>query len=230
MRGKINFRNNTRPITILSLNVGRGAQNHEIALNEAHLSSADIVLIQEPYIFHDRLRRITKRHPSYQSFSPVDDWTKTRPRVISYVRKRLNLNTEQIHTSSSIILILRLNSSTGKTLNIFNIYNAPYFPDSVSAINVLYKLPRTYFRGSCLLQGDFNLHHTHWQPSWHRSPSPGAENFVEWVDAHNFTLLSPPDKPTHNRGNVLDLALGSGPLSNNMVSCIATNLDVTSDH
>lgn len=224
------LQNNTRPITILSLNVGRGAQNHEVALNEAYLSSADIVLIQEPYIFRERLRRLTKRHPSYHCFSPIDDWTKSRPRVITYVRKKSSLQAEQIHTFSNDILILRLNASSGKILNIFNIYNAPNNLDSNSAINILYKLPRSSFRGSCLLQGDFNLHHTRWQPSWNRSPSPGAENFVEWADAHNFTLISPLDKPTHNRGNVLDLALGSGPLSNNMVSCIATNLAVTSDH
>lgn len=163
MRGKKTHQiNKTRPITILSLNVGRGAQNHEIVLNEAHLISADIVLIQEPYIHHDRIRRITKHHSSYHSFTPVDDWTKKRPRVISYVRKSANLQAVQIHISSRDILILRLNSPTGKLLNIFNIYNAPYNTDSDSAINLLYKLPQTSFRGSCLLQGDFNLHHTQW--------------------------------------------------------------------
>lgn len=230
MKNKTYHSKNTRPITILSLNVRRGTYNHEITLNEAYLSFTEIVLIQEPYIYHDHLRRITKHHPSYHTFSTVDNWTKNHPRVISYFRKKSNLSSEQIYTPFSDIIILRLNSLSGKVLGIFNVYSAPNYSDNNSAISFLYKLSRTSFRGSCLVQGDFNLHHTFWQPSWHRSPTSGAENFVEWIDTHNFTLLSPLDKPTHNRGNVLDLAFGSGPLSNNMASCIATNFTTTSDH
>ncbi|KAI0991532.1 hypothetical protein K3495_g16655, partial [Podosphaera aphanis] len=78
--------------------------------------------------------------------------------------------------------------------------------------------------------GDFNLHHTRWQPSWPRSPSPGAESFLEWIDEHHLTLLSPIDAPTHSRGNVLDLAFGSGPLIPITKCAVATHIDTTSDH
>ena len=68
-------KNKASPITILSLNVGKGSTNHEIALNEAYLSSVDVILTQEPYISNGRSRRITKKHPNYEAFSPIDDWT-----------------------------------------------------------------------------------------------------------------------------------------------------------
>ncbi|POS82441.1 hypothetical protein EPUL_005498 [Erysiphe pulchra] len=82
----------------------------------------------------------------------------------------------------------------------------------------------------CPSKGDFNLHHTRWQPSWSQRPTPGSENFVEWADGNYFCLLSPLDKKTHNRGNILDLALGSGLLLRHSKCCIATHLDATSDH
>ena len=53
------YRRKLRPVKILSVNVGRGAQAHEIALNQAYQANTDIILIQEPHIFHDRSRRIT---------------------------------------------------------------------------------------------------------------------------------------------------------------------------
>lgn len=60
---------NNSPLIIISLNVGRGTQAHEIALNEDNQISADVVLKQEPYIFSDRSRNITKRHPSFENLT-----------------------------------------------------------------------------------------------------------------------------------------------------------------
>lgn len=145
MRSSNNRKKLTRPITILSLNVGRGASAHEIALNQAHQLLFDIILIQEPYIFLNLSRRIAKHHPSYGTFSPTDDWTINRPRVISYVRKGFGLRAEQVHSISNDIIILKLQSAKGKVLKIFNIFNAPYNTRGQSTIQLLYTLPRTYF-------------------------------------------------------------------------------------
>ena len=53
---------------------------------------------------------------------------------------------------------------------------------------------------------------------------------MQWAESHNFHLLSPTEEETHNRGNVLDLALGRGPLLHGAECEIATDLDTTSDH
>ena len=67
-----------KPLVLLQINVGKGATSHEIALSLANNSLIDIMLIQEPYIFMDRKRKVTKTHPMYASFTPLDDW-KTHP-------------------------------------------------------------------------------------------------------------------------------------------------------
>src|SRR5271165_602421 len=84
-----------KPLTILQANVGRGATSHEIALSLASSSFVDIVLIQEPYIFSDCTRKISKAYPMYKSFTPLDNWT-TRPRVMLYVRKGARLHADQL--------------------------------------------------------------------------------------------------------------------------------------
>jgi hypothetical protein len=63
-----------KPLTVLQINVGRGATPHKIALSLANDSLIDIILIQEPYIFSDHKWKITKFHPMYESFTPLDDW------------------------------------------------------------------------------------------------------------------------------------------------------------
>ncbi len=80
------------------------------------------------------------------------------------------------------------------------------------------------------MKGDFNLHHTRWQPSWTRSPSQGAVSFVEWADKIKLTLLSPIDEATQTRGNVLDLAYVSDSLLTKSQCVIARHLDMSSDH
>ena len=155
-------RHTNRPIKILSYNTGRAALAHEIALNEAYFSSVDIILIQEPYIFHERHRRITKNNPSYDTFSHINDWISTRPRVMTYVRKGSGLYPEQADSKSSgDVLHLRLNLPSGRILNVFNIYNAPG-SNTESSLHNIYSLPSNSFKGNCLLKGDFNLQHTRW--------------------------------------------------------------------
>lgn len=215
---------------ILSLNVELEALKHEINMNEAYLSRIDLILIQEPFIFHERSRRNTKHHLAYASFLLNTDWNTSRPRVVSYIRKRLAIHAVQINTSSNDLLIFFLNSPSGRILNIFNIFNAPYNQICITYIQTFYTLPQSFFQGSYLLQGDFNLHHTRWQSSCFHSPILGSESFVEWADDNYFCLLSPLEKKTNNRGNFLDLGLGSGPLLCPSKCCIVTHLDVTLDH
>lgn len=49
-----NRSNAPKPLSILQINVGRGATAHEIALALGNESLIDIILIQKPYIFIER--------------------------------------------------------------------------------------------------------------------------------------------------------------------------------
>ena len=149
---------------------------------------------------------------------------------MSYVRKGSGLCPEQADpTLSGDLLNLCLHLPSGQKLNVLNVYNAPG-SNSESSLHILLNLPPDHFKGNCLLQGDFNLHHTRWQPSWPRSPSTGAESFIEWLDRNDLNLISPLDKATHNHGNLLDLAFAKGPILAYAKYRIARHLESTSDH
>ena len=95
-------------LSILQVNVGRSATPHELALSIANNYFIDFILIQEPYIFTDLARQITKSHPMYETFTPVNNWT-DQPRVISYVQKGNRVQVTQLcSTTTRDIVLLQL--------------------------------------------------------------------------------------------------------------------------
>src|SRR5271165_460571 len=216
-----------KPLTILQANVGRGATAHEIALSLANSSFIDIILIQEPYIFSDRSRKISKAHPMYESFTPLDDWT-TRPRVMSYVRRGSGLHANQLRpVTTRDLIFLQIQARNAPGITIINAYNAP--PGSTNpgeAINALVKLPPNLLT-STFLAGDFNLLHPRWD-LYTTCTSLNTEPFIEWLDNNYFALASENGISTHSKGNVLDLAFITGPLTAS--TTLAQYLDCTSDH
>lgn len=227
-----------KQLTILQANVGRGAAAHEIALNSAFEDKVDILLVQEPYIFRDLSRRISKKHRAYECFSPLDDWTSARPRVLTYIRKGAGIDAEQARPHDvdppalSDILFLFVSSADSPTFLIANVYNAPPGSQGAgAAVQALLSLPQSFFPNFSFLAGDFNLHHERWQPSYQSGNAALANLFVEWLDSLTLVLISEIDTPTHSGGNVLDLAFVSGHLAARGAST-ATDPDRanTSDH
>ena len=221
------YRRPARPLTILQVNVGRGATPHEIALSLANDSFIDIILIQEPYIFTDRTRRISKSHPAYESFTPLDNWI-TRPRVISYVRKGAGLRIAQLRpVTTRDIIFLEIQTCNSPPVVVINAYNAPPgSQDAGDTIQTLQGLPRNLFQ-SAFLAGDFNLLHPRWDPTAPRI-SPLGQPFTDWLDSNSLSFTSEIGVSTHVRGNVLDLAFISGSLAADTHH--AGYMDVTSDH
>jgi hypothetical protein len=228
-----------KPLTLLQINVGRVPAPHEIALSHASSEEIDVLLVQEPYVYKDLSRRITKRHPAYECFTPLDDWTSGRPRVLTYVRKRAGLRTTQVRplTSDSTalpdLLFLHIAARAGPALLVINVYNAPTGSKirPGEAARALVQLPPALLAQPTLIAGDLNLLHPRWQPSLQCGLTTFAEPFVSWLDSSQLVLSSEPDRATHDLGNVLDLTFGSSPLIlAGMSTVVAYDLDATSDH
>jgi ribonuclease HI len=231
------MRNNTRhkpkdAISIMQANVGKGDDAHDLALNLAHQDYIDIILIQEPWINKDRTRRITKKHPAYQPFAPTHDWS-SRPRAITYIRKASHLNPVQEILGQQInrdLLCVQIRPSTGPTISIANIYNAPPGAKGEGEAAKILLALAIHHEHPLLLAGDFNLRHEHWQPSITQR-SQGAERFFQWTQQQGLTLTSPLDEPTQARGNTIDLTWTSPALMRYRVTTqAASNLNTTSDH
>src|SRR5437667_5925155 len=205
------MQNNTRHkpkgvISIMQANIGKGSDAHDLALNLAHQDHIDILLIQEPWINKNQNRRITKKHPAYQSFTPTQDWS-SRPQVISYIRKATPLRPTQETLGQQInrdLFCIQIHPPTRPAISIANVYNALLgAKEEGEAVKDLLALA-IHQEYSLLLAGDFNLRHEHWQPSTTQI-SHGAEWFFQWTQQQSLILTSPLNEPTHMRGNTIDL-------------------------
>ncbi|EDN91513.1 hypothetical protein SS1G_00916 [Sclerotinia sclerotiorum 1980 UF-70] len=213
-------------LTSLCLEFKATIEQHFDAFVTGHPPPRGATTPPEPYIYKDTSRKITKTHPFYEIFTPLDDW-KENPRVLTYIRKEIGIQINQIRPIISRDLIfIQLISTNNTIFTIINIYNAPtQCTDGNQAIKALFELQN--FPNNAILLGDFNLHHPNWNPL-HPSPSTLAEPFVEWSNSRNLHLISPIGTPTHSKGNVLDLTFLSGPYT--AYTALAEQLECTSDH
>ena len=154
------------PLSILSINVGKCSSSHELALSTAFDSSIDILLVQEPRILSKLNRRITKKHPSFECFSPVNTFENT-PRVMTYVRRGVGLRATQKRLlpqedeAANDLLFLAIQTSTNQPLMVINVYNAPLGSPyrGNGAVTSLMSLPPASFPSATFIAGDFNLHY-----------------------------------------------------------------------
>src|SRR5271165_5634653 len=163
----------------------------------------------------------------YKSFTPLDDWT-TCPRVMSYVRRGSGLYANQLRpVTTRDLIFLQIQACNAPRITIINAYNAPLGSTNLGeAINALVKLLLNLLT-STFLASDFNLLHLRWD-LYSTCTSLNTEPFIEWLDKNYFALASENGISTYSKGNVLNLAFITGPLTAS--TTLAQYLDCTLDH
>jgi hypothetical protein len=209
-------KNDRKPLRIFQANVGKIPPAHDCALALADSEQYDVVLLQEPWTAHTETRTLTKTHPAYDTFTPVDMWNSndTRPRVMTYVRRDPRLLADQIRPfQTRDILWLTIND-----LTIVNFYRQN---DERDALDTLFQwsVPER-----CLVAGDFNARHRSWQTG--QTTNRGQE-IAGWVSENDLSLLNTLDIPTNPYGNTIDLAFTNLPLAEAIVE---DHLATSSDH
>ena len=214
-------------LQILQLNVGRNWEAHETALQLAFEHNCHAVLIQEPWIFTDRSRRLSKHHPSFHQLASIEDWS-ARPRVLTYIRKHPLLKSELVPFGPTTRDVLAVQITTPKkAVLLINMYNAPQGSvDEGQGLHILMEQPIPPH--PCLVAGDFNIQHPAWQSL--AQPSPKAEPFLLWAESQDLILTLPPDSPTRGP-NMIDLVWANNALLSHGVSSeAATDLPPLADH
>jgi hypothetical protein len=159
---------------------------------------------------------MTKTHPAYDAFTPVDVWNSndTRPRVMTYVRRDPRLLADQIRPfQTHDVLWLTING-----MAIVNFYRQN---DERDALNMLLRWP---VPERCLVVGDFNARHRSWQTG--QATNRGQE-IASWASENDLYLLNTLDIPTNPHGNTIDLAFTNMPLAE---ATVEDHLATSSDH
>ncbi|KAJ0130668.1 hypothetical protein HZ326_26235 [Fusarium oxysporum f. sp. albedinis] len=187
---------------IFQANVGKIPPAHDCALALADVERYDVVLLQELWTAHTKTRSMTKTHPAYDAFTPVEVWNSndTRPRVMTYVRRDPRLLADQIRPfQTHDVLWLTING-----MAIVNFYRQN---DERDALNMLLRWP---VPERCLVVGDFNARHRSWQTG--QATNRGQE-IASWASENDLYLLNTLNIPTNPHGNTIDLAFTNMPLA-----------------
>ncbi|KAL9572136.1 hypothetical protein ACKAV7_003714 [Fusarium commune] len=204
-----------KTLRVFQANVGKVPPVHDCALALADSERYDIVLLQEPWTTTANSRCLTKTHPAYDTYSPVETWNSnsTRPSVMTYVRRDSTLSADQNRPyQSRDILWLTVNDTI-----IVNFYRQN---DERDALHTLLQWP---IPDRCLVAGDFNARHHTWQtgPTTNR-----GHEIASWASENDLGLLNTSDIPTNPHGNTIDLAFSNVPLAEaNVEDHLATSSD-----
>ncbi|KAI1839459.1 hypothetical protein JX266_014330, partial [Neoarthrinium moseri] len=178
---------------------------------------ADVILMQEPWVGTPPKRRMMiKTHPNYNVFSPVDSWDSdvTRPRSLIYVRKHLHAQQLRPYKTRDVTW------AKVRGITFVSVYRSGSEPVGVDNILEAWTPPL-----ACVVAGDFNAGDNSWDasnPDYH-----GGAALANTMAEHGLDLISEPDVPTHDGGNVLDLAFSDVAMAE---AAVADTLHSTSDH
>ena len=199
------------PLQILQANVNKSLQATETIL-DLRIRSADLILIQEPWIIQDQGQSSRSvLHSAYQPMLP--QYGNYCPWVIIYAKQSLlnsvELVPQDIQDPDAQGIIVK--DKTNKSLQILNVYNEQ---DSEGTWTLECTLYSTQVQLNCILGGDFNIRHPCWDPNA-CGISSRAKAFVEWIEEHRFACQNIPNKGTFYRTNmeclsVLDLTFFKG--------------------
>ncbi|CZR35886.1 uncharacterized protein FPRO_17006 [Fusarium proliferatum ET1] len=209
-------KNDRKPLKVFQANVGKIPPAHDCALALADSERYDIVLLQEPWTAHTKTRCLTKTHPAYDTFTPVESWDSndTRPRVMTYVRRDPRLLADQIRPfQTRDILWITINGVT-----VVNFYRQN---DERDALDTLLRWP---VPERCLVAGDFNARHRSWQTG---QTTDRGQEIAGWASENDIDLLNTLDIPTNPHGNTIDLAFANIPLAE---ATVEDHLATSSDH
>jgi exonuclease III len=217
---------------ILQYNVHR-SKNVVMArfLRDPKVLEADIIAIQEPW---DNPFQDTTHHPAnttHQLLYP--EQTRGRARVCLYVSRKIDPMKWKHTVHSRDCQELELHYDTG-TLRLYNIYNPRLDADSqTDTLDILEQVINRQ-NGSCLLLGDFNLHHPAWGGDYIRHTDTRSDKLLELTDAWLLDLWTEPGAITRDEQghqSTIDLTWGSMDLTARLVACeMAPDVHADSDH
>ncbi|KID60237.1 Endonuclease/exonuclease/phosphatase, partial [Metarhizium hybridum] len=202
-----------KTLKVFQANVGKIPPAHDCALALADSEKYDIVLLQEPWTEAKNARCLTKTHPAYNTFSPVDSWDSndTRPRAMTYIHKGSRILTDQKRPAlTRDILWLTVNGVT-----IVNFYRYDVSLD----VLLRWSAPER-----TLVTGDFNAKHYSWQTG--RLEGRG-EDIATWAAENGLSLLNTADVPINPHDNTIDLASSNIALAS---AVLDDHLVTSSDH
>lgn len=161
-----------RSLRILTFNTWKSPQIiNAIIHNPEFFENFDILCIQEPP------KKLIEFSKFWNTIQPYNIST-LQNRTLVYINSKIKTTSySQIALQSSrdaIAFDLTTETSTARIINIYNPVGCKWEESPIQLIIPLLETPSEYFLH---LSGDFNLHHSDWDPSYTKSVTSAAEAF-----------------------------------------------------
>lgn len=201
----------------------------------------DIVALQEPY--WNKLNGLSHNPANAKAyFNLVFDVTKerdNRPRVSTYISKRIPRNQWKVSHLSRFVHTIRIETSN-RTLYIHNVYNSPDDDQGIDEISTIFReIASNEPNAEHVLIGDFNTHSPRWGGIGIYTQKPGrAAKLYEVIDNYGLQLLLKRGTITRKvigcNPSTLDLSFGTSRVEETLIYCLThppgKGLDKGSDH
>jgi endonuclease/exonuclease/phosphatase (EEP) superfamily protein YafD len=229
-----NAYHDSKPTRIMQYNVAKRREVMDSILNDKEIQEYSLLLLQEHC--HTYKQKTPLLHQSWTAIEPTLI-TERPARAAIYVnnKKIPPAAFEQIpilHRDITAIAIAAHSPSLKPAL-IVNLYNSEDHTLIEQLRTTLLHDIKAEDYETILVAGDFNLHHSLWNPVGYFNQEPQAETLVEIMMEANLRMLLPPGTvtfPTTNEsgGTAIDLVWGNGTAKDTIIKC--HTVEHTNDH
>lgn len=181
-------------LKICQHNTARGQEILQSFFEVALKEESDLLFVQEPYTFYHNSTHtyIPTNHSAFNLIPPLPT-TNLRPRVLTYVKKSSNLQVspryDLVSDPDFQILEVEIPTESFYVIHIYNEKTTSHYSIKLTVerfLDLHLILDKPF-----LFLGDFNLHHSHWNPMVQNN-IPLANKFVKYLDEINAQLLNRP--------------------------------------
>src|SRR5436190_14153418 len=199
-----------KTIAILQYNLHKSQPRTHSILNDPSSSKYSALILQEQY-----WSQYTKSSPIHQSWTLIEPkpHSNKQPRSVIYINNRL-INTSAfqiVDIPFSDVTAVAINTTNSPKLTlIINIYN-PHDEDLITPLmqHLQENLETTDYH-AIIMAGDFNLHHSLWNPPQNHRQDTQADNLIEGMLQQGKQLMIPSGTVTYpTAGTAIDLVWGN---------------------
>lgn len=229
--------NKKEGLRIIQHNCRRSTNIMQSMLNSA-LNKTEIIFLQEPWVSKENN---TITHPGFQPIiTNLKEKRKNRIRVLTFISKNIpfEISNREDLINDEDCQIIDLKSKEFGEIRIFNIYNErrQNTQNGEYTVNRLYNKINLHCTKKTLLIGDFNAHHSLWNPGI--KVNLRSEKIIELIENKNLQLINRKGIATHyyarknkTGSSIIDLSFATFNLKELITSWrIDEEMDTGSDH
>ena len=223
----------TTHLRILQNNLHKNKEHTHAILSDPDFENYAIIMLQEQYW----ATYSKPSNPTHKSWTLIEPTTyEIQSCSAIYVNNNIisPSHIAPIPIPINDITAIIITNPTNKPSLIINVYNA-HAHNKDNCADLRDYIERNLDKNNyelIIIDGDFNVHHSLWNPSSHHTHDKETDTLIETVTQLDLNLLLPTGTITYPKAHItIDLVWGNEKATQNLITCTTSHEhDVGSDH